>query len=134
MKPLILFYDGYCVFCNYWVQRLCHWDRKDRLRFSTLDSKIAKEMKSKTGFDVNEEIDSVIIWDQLTSPKYESEVVFEVIQAFGGAWKILLLFKLFPKSFLNFIYRIIAKNRYRWFGKTTTCPLPEVLYEHKFYH
>ena len=38
MKPLILFYDGPCVLCNYWIRKLCHWDKKDQLRFTSLDS------------------------------------------------------------------------------------------------
>ena len=40
MKPLIVFYDGPCVFCNFWVQQLCRWDKNDQLRFARLDQKL----------------------------------------------------------------------------------------------
>ena len=63
MKPLIVFYDGYCLLCNYWVQKLCRWDKKDRLRFALLTSTYAKQMEFDTNFNLAA-TDSVLVWDQ----------------------------------------------------------------------
>lgn len=131
MKPLIVFYDGYCVFCNFWVRKLCRWDTKDRLRFASLESRKAKEMVAATGFDLSK-FDSVLIWDQQHYPLVESAVVFEVVRALGGFWRLLLIFKLLPSTFLNWGYRAVAKRRYRWFGKLDQCQFPETKFEHKF--
>ena len=131
MKPLIIFYDGYCVLCNFWVRKLCSWDRKDRLRFTSLDSRAAEVMIEKTNFD-RTQFDSVVVWDQHNTPLAESAAVFKVLEALGGLWYFLYVFKILPTIFLNWIYKSVAKNRYRWFGKKESCPLPEPSIVHKF--
>ena len=131
MKPLIIFYDGYCVLCNFWVRKLCSWDRKDRLRFTSLDSPAAEVMIEKTNFD-RTQFDSVVVWDQHNTPLAESAAVFKVLEALGGLWYFLYVFKILPTIFLNCIYKSVAKNRYRWFGKKESCPLPEPSIVRKF--
>lgn len=131
MKKVIIFYDGYCVLCNFWVRKVCLWDRSDRLRFAPLDSPLADEMFKKTGFD-SSKLDSVLVWDQQSNPLVESAGVYRVLKILGGFWRLVFIFKLVPIKFQNWIYRYIAKRRYRWFGKNKTCPIPEVDIRHKF--
>ena len=133
MKPLIIFYDEPCVLCNYWVQKLCRWDKKDQLRFSSLDSALFLGFAKERELDLNQ-IDSIVVWDQQCSFALEAEGVFMVIKQLGGAWRLLLPFSFLPKTLTNGLYRIIAKNRYRWFGKHEHCPLPDARYQHKFVH
>ncbi len=133
MKPLIIFYDEPCVLCNYWVQKLCRWDKEDQLRFSSLDSALFLGFAKERELDLNQ-IDSIVVWDQQYSFALEAEGVFMVLKQLGGAWRLLLLFSFLPKTLTNGLYRFIAKNRYRWFGKHEHCLLPDARYQHKFIH
>ena len=131
MKALIIFYDGYCVLCNFWVRQICRWDYKDQFRFASLDSKHAEKMFKETGFD-SSSYDSVLVWDQKSVPLTESAAVFSVLRTLGGVWHLFFIFKLLPNVFLNWTYKCIAKRRYRWFGKKETCPVPKDSIRHKF--
>lgn len=131
MSHLILFYDDYCIFCNFWVRKLCQWDRKDQIRFAPLDSAPAIEMRKATGFD-STTVDSIICWDQKSPPQIESAAVLMICQKLGGVFSIVTLFAVLPNSFLNWVYKVIASHRYQWFGKLKDCPLPKPQYRHKF--
>ena len=131
MKHLIIFYDEPCIFCNYWVQRLCRWDKRDQLRFAPLDhprfEKFAKERNLN-----RDDMDTVVAWDQEYSYGLEAQAVFMVLKRLGGFWQLLSIFSLLPDAICNGLYRFIAKNRYKWFGKYDQCPLPDARYAHKF--
>ncbi len=53
----------------------------------------------------------------------KSEAVFEVFRILGGGWKLLLIFRVFPLRWRDWIYDFIARNRYRWFGRKDSCDL-----------
>ena len=131
MKPLIIFFDAPCVLCNFWIQKLCVWDRKDQLRFATLDHPLLKQFAAERGLDLNE-LDTAIVWDQTFSYALEAQGTFMILNRLGGLWKVLTLFNLLPKGITNGLYRIVARNRYQWFGKYDRCPLPDPRYQHKF--
>lgn len=131
MKSLIVFYDGPCVLCNYWIKKLCQWDKEDQLKFTSLDSDFAIDFFNKNPSTIHQK-DSVITWDYLKGYKAESEAFFRILLYLNGFFKIFLIFSFLPKLFTNFIYRLIAKNRYRWFGKYQKCPLPNEKFTHKF--
>lgn len=131
MKPLIVFFDGPCVLCNFWVRRLCHWDKKDALRFAPLDHPEFIKFTAQRNLDLSH-LDSIVVWDQTFSYAYEAEAVFMILKRLGGSWKLFLLFSFLPKMIPNGLYRAVAKNRYRWFGKHESCPLPDPKFSHKF--
>jgi len=131
MKPLIVFYDGPCVFCNYWVQMLCRWDKNDQLRFAPLEHPLFQKFVQERNLDLSQ-LDSIVVWDQTFSYAYEAEAVFMILKRLGGFWTAFQIFAFLPKSLTNGLYRWIAKNRYRWFGKHQNCPLPKPQYRKKF--
>ncbi|MGB2404596.1 MAG: thiol-disulfide oxidoreductase DCC family protein [Flavobacteriaceae bacterium] len=131
MKPLLIFFDGPCVFCHFWVRQLCRWDKHDQLRFTTLDHPLVDTIATAHNMDLRT-IDSVIVWDQNDTIAIEAQSTFMILNRLGGLWKLLTVFKLLPKTLTNGIYRFVAKNRYPWFGKFDHCPLPEKKYQHKF--
>ena len=131
MKDFILFYDGPCILCNYWILKLCKWDKNDRLRFTSLESNYAANFFKKHPSKLLNK-DSIISWDSKKGYKAEAEAVFHVLKQLNGLWSLLLIFSLLPKFLTNSLYRIIAQNRYHWFGKYDHCPLPKKKYAHKF--
>jgi predicted DCC family thiol-disulfide oxidoreductase YuxK len=74
MKPLVLFYDGPCILCNYWVRRLCIWDKNDQLRFTSLDSDYALGFFKKHPSPLLEK-DAILSWDSENGYFSESEVL-----------------------------------------------------------
>lgn len=131
MKPLLIFYDGPCMLCNFWIQKLCRWDKKDRLQFTSLDSPFARDFFKKNP-SKQLAVDSIVTWNTEQAYETEAQAVFRILHSLGGLWKFFLLFRLFPSTWTNGLYRFVAARRYRWFGKYDHCPLPEKRYTHKF--
>ena len=124
-NPLVLF-DGVCNLCNRSVQMILRHDRQARFRFASLQSPLGEKLRAELGID-RETVDSVILveggrWYQ------ESAAALRIAHGLGGFWKLLGVFRLVPRPLRDAAYRLIARNRYRWFGKTETCwvPTPEL--------
>lgn len=119
----IVFFDGYCVLCNRSVQWLLHVDKNKVFYFASLQSDVSKDVLLHSGIDFIKK-DSVILYHQ---KKFfvEAKAVQMILILLGYPYKLLGKFLfLIPLNFQNTIYRIIAKNRYRWFGHYTNCKIP----------
>ena len=76
MKTPIILFDGPCVLCNAWVNRLCRWDRKDQLRFASLDSKTGQQFFKERNLDPNE-FESVVFWIPNVTYALEAQATFD---------------------------------------------------------
>ena len=61
-----------------------------------------------------------------------SDAAIEVVSRFGGAWKVVKILRLIPQVARDWIYSTIARNRYRWFGRTEACMIPTAEIKERF--
>ncbi len=121
--PEIVFFDGECMLCNRAVDFLLRHDRHRRLKYASLQSVAGSEwfpedMLRKTGPET-------IIFLQNGRFYSESEAVFRIVRLLGFPWNFFLVGKLLPLTVTDRLYRIVARNRYSWFGKTDYCRMPD---------
>lgn len=121
----IIFFDGYCILCNGFVDFLFRRDKKQKMFFSPLQSKTALNIFPKLGYSSEEmsEIDS-LIYVRNRQIKIRSDAVLSILFDLGGIYRMSAIFYLTPKSVRDVIYDQIASKRYKWFGKRATCRAP----------
>ena len=118
----IILFDGVCNFCNATINFVIDHDPEKHFKFASLQSDIGQKILTK--FNKNtKDFDSVILLkdNQLYQ---KSAAALEITKHLSGFWKYLSVFRILPAFFLNFFYDIIAKNRYKIFGKADSCRMP----------
>ena len=123
--PVILF-DGVCNFCNYWVNFAIKRDKKKKLKFTPLQGETAHQLLSQLALDTTK-LSSVILVDK-GKAYTQSSAAIRICKYLDGGWKLCYGLMIIPKFIRDFFYNIIARNRYKWFGKKETCrvPTPEI--------
>lgn len=111
-----------CNFCNFWVNFVIKRDNRDIFRFSALQSDISKEIINRINYDISNPDTFILIIGEDYYTK--STAALKVCKELSGMIKILYPLIILPKFFRDFVYDLIAKNRYKLFGKTDSCRIP----------
>jgi len=128
-KPLLLF-DGVCNLCNGAVNFIIDRDHLQRFVFASLQSKLGQQIAEKYNFPENDFKSMVLIKENQVFLK--SDAALEISRDLSGGWRLLYGFKIIPKFLRNYIYDIIAANRYKWFGREDQCRVPSVDIQNRF--
>ena len=128
VNPIIL-YDGVCGLCNRLVQFLLKHDREGRLRFASLQSDFAAKVLGRHGFDPKD-LDTVHVVENYDRPDervlQRSDAILRAGRELGGFWSASSsIAKVVPRPLRDVVYKLVATNRYRMFGKFDTCMLPD---------
>ena len=121
-RPIILF-DGVCNFCNYWVNFALKRDKKGTLLFTSLQGETAKTLLPRYQIDTTT-LTSVIFIDG-GKVYTQSSAALHICRYLRGGWPFFYGFIIIPRFLRNAVYNLIARNRYRWFGKKDSCMLPQ---------
>ena len=119
--PLILF-DGVCNLCNRSVQFVIKHDKKKQFQFASLQGAAGQQLLHKHGLPGNMLNSFVLINENKVYT--QSSAAFEMMRLLGGGWKYLSFLRIIPRFIRDGVYRWIARNRYKWFGKREECILP----------
>ncbi|MCB1069430.1 MAG: DUF393 domain-containing protein [Kiritimatiellae bacterium] len=129
LHPVILF-DGDCRFCHRAVQFVLKRDRAGVFRFAALDSAYGQAQLAAHGLADPRPDSLVLIEDD--SAFIESEGALRIARRLGGGWRWLSGLILLPRVLRDPVYRWIARNRFRWFGKADRCSVPDPAFTDRF--
>jgi predicted DCC family thiol-disulfide oxidoreductase YuxK len=135
VNPIIL-YDGVCGLCNRLVQFLLKHDKSGRLRFASLQSDFAAKVLQRHGIDPKD-LDTLHVVENYEQPDervlQRSDAILRAGRELGGFWSAsAAAAKVIPRSLRDVIYRFVARNRYRVFGKYESCMLPDLNQRSRF--
>lgn len=116
----ILFYDGECSFCNFWVQFFSDRDRNKQIYFAPLQGTTAKNILPQNLITQPETLVFYYQGQFLT----KSSAILRALREIQYSPDLLFVIKLIPLSILNSIYDFIARHRHHFFKKNSFCPIP----------
>jgi predicted DCC family thiol-disulfide oxidoreductase YuxK len=120
-EPVVLF-DGVCNLCNGAVQFIINRDTAGRFRFASLQSDIAKQLLGHSEIHLDELFSIIVIKDGKIYDR--SDALIEIVRDLPGIWSTLTVFRFMPKFFRDALYKLVANNRYRIFGRSESCMMP----------
>ena len=116
----IIFFDGVCPVCNGFVDYVLKKDFKNDFLFCSLQSDLAKSRLPEK----YQQLDTVVLMEN-NDVFDRSTAVLRILFQLGGYWNALAVFaSAIPRPVRDFVYGLIAKNRYRFFGQREVCRLP----------
>ena len=127
---MLIAYDGVCVLCNGFVRFLLRHDRQGRLRFASSATAAGAAIFARAGQDADNPASVVLVDGELRY--FESEAIIRAVEALGGGWRAASILRIAPRSLRDAAYRLVARNRYRWFGRLGTCPRPDPNWADRF--
>ena len=122
MSTTILFFDGHCNLCNNSVDFVITRDKKRVFRFAPLQGETAKDVLGVVNIDL-EHPDSFVL-SKDNEVYFRSTAALMVARQLGFPWSLTSLFLVVPPFIRDAVYNLIARNRYKWFGRKETCRLP----------
>lgn len=126
-NDLIVLFDGLCGLCSRLNRFILNRDVEGRFRFAPLQSEFAHGLLERHGRE-NATLDTVYVVCGYATPKErllsKSEAVLQILSELGGYGLFVGVARFFPRTFMDFGYDLVAKNRFRFFERYEACPVP----------
>jgi predicted DCC family thiol-disulfide oxidoreductase YuxK len=122
-KQKVVFFDGICNFCNASVNYILRKDKTKSIQFSMLQSDFAQTLLYPQ--ITNTSSGDYLLYIRANKLYKKSDAALYILKDMKFFWSFLFYLKYIPKSIRDFFYMLIAKNRYRIFGKREQCRIPK---------
>ena len=124
----VILYDGVCGLCNRYVQFVLDRDRSGQFRFAPLQGPFAARALARHGLPPRDVPDSMVLLDAPGTAseraRVRSDAVLSIVSRLGGAWRLAVLLRVVPWFIRDALYAMVARVRYRLFGRLDHCALP----------
>jgi predicted DCC family thiol-disulfide oxidoreductase YuxK len=130
VDPMIVLFDGECNLCDFSVQFILKRDPKGVFKFTSLQGDAGLALLEK--YNVPIRTDSIVL---IANGRFftESTAALKIARELTSFWKVLYIAIIIPKPLRDVVYKWIAKNRYKWFGKKQVCLLPTAEQRDRFF-
>jgi len=130
MVNKIILFDGVCNLCNASVNFIIRNDPHKLFKFAPIQSEFGHEILKKAGLSYNKLETLVLIENNEFFLK--STAALKIAKDLKGFWKAFYVFMIIPKPVRDFIYNLVAKNRYKLFGRKKSCMIPKKEVKERF--
>ncbi len=121
-SPAVIVFDGVCTLCNGWVRFLLRFDRAQRYRFAAMQGHNGRQLLQAHGMDADDPVSFLVL--EGGKAWTDTRAIIRVLTSLGGPWRAASMLRLVPAAIRDRAYRLLARNRYRWFGRHDRCMLP----------
>ncbi|PKF74185.1 thiol-disulfide oxidoreductase DCC family protein [Chryseobacterium sp. PMSZPI] len=125
----IVFFDGDCGVCNFWVQWILERDKKDQFMFASLQSEFGQQFLSERGLETKE-FNTIYLWKPTQYYLIKSRAILKIANLLGGIYQLSIIGKIVPVALSDSIYNLISKNRMKLANQK--CFLPDQHQKKKF--
>lgn len=115
-------FDGECALCSGWVRFLLRRDRAARYRFAAMQAPAGRALLAAHGLDPDDPSSFLLLEGDRAWT--DTDAIRRVVASLGGPWRAVHVLAWIPGPWRDRIYRVVARNRYRWFGRNAQCFLP----------
>lgn len=119
IEGTIVLFDAECVLCSANAQFILDHDKAERFRLASMQGDVGASLFRIHGLDPADPT-SILVIDGPVVRK-DSDAVLSIYEALGFPWKLAAVLRIVPRFVRDPVYRMVARNRYRWFGKRETC-------------
>jgi predicted DCC family thiol-disulfide oxidoreductase YuxK len=123
LNARVIVFDGICNVCSGWVKFLERHRIEPPFKLIPMQSEEGRLLLGDYGIDP-EDPTTFLVLDQ-GRQFTQSDGTVHIITALGGLWSIFGAARVIPRAWRDALYRLLARNRYRWFGRRSTCYLPQ---------
>jgi len=120
-KPLIVF-DGICHLCTGFVRFVIRWDGAALFQFLPAQSPRGEALYARLGLKTGDWDSNLLVLEGCVYT--ELDAFIEIARRFGGLWRLIPILYAIPRPIRDWLYSRIARNRYRWFGRSEECRVP----------
>ncbi|SMO48009.1 thiol-disulfide oxidoreductase DCC family protein [Solitalea koreensis] len=121
-ENLIVLFDGVCNLCNSTVQFIIKNDPSGKFKFAALQSETGQQFSRRLNLPTDQFGTFILIKNN--KPHLRSSGALLVLKELGGIYLLLYIFIIIPRPIRDYFYTIIARNRYKWFGRRNECMVP----------
>lgn len=127
---MIIVFDAHCLLCSRWVKFLLQFDRKGVFRFASIQGTAGQALLAREGLRVDG-LQTLLLVDGDRSWQHTGAIL-RVLHALGWPWRLAWLLWVVPAPVRDAAYRLVARNRYSWFGRSETCLVPPADHSRRF--
>jgi len=121
-RPIIVF-DAECLLCSANAQFVLDHDRDGRFLLASMQGKAGSALYRRFGIDPTDPDTLIVVEGDRV--RRDSDAILAIWAGLGWPWRVGAIFRLVPPLLRDLVYRWVARNRYRLFGKRDTCWLPD---------
>ena len=133
MAASVIVFDGVCVLCSRWVDFVLRRDLQGRYKFAAMQTASGRALLIEHGVDPDDPLSFLLLQDG--KGYTDTDAIVRILRSFGPGWKLMgLLVSIVPRFVRDPLYRWIARNRYRMFGRREACRVPTPDIADRFLH